>query len=84
MVARNGYSYTVTPSTFEMTRAFASALRGLVDGRAVSDSGLSALIASLGPGFSQWAYNKGEIDRGQFLEFERQLKESGKEAAHGR
>lgn len=84
VVQRHGYSYTVTPSTFEMARTFASALRGLVSGRTVSDSNLSALVADLGHDFIEWAYNRGKIDRDKFLEYEKQLNESKEETRNGR
>lgn len=76
IVQRRGHHYTVSSTTFEMAHAFSLALHGLVGGTQIADSGLSGLMTTMGHDFIEWAYTKGKIDRTQYLEYEKQLKES--------
>jgi hypothetical protein len=56
----------------------ARSLHGLLTGKPAPDSSISAAMMKLGPEFIEWAYTKGKIDRTEYVQYERQLKESAK------
>ena len=80
IIERRRYSYTITPSTYDLANMLASSLRALLSGRPLQDS-LSATLLKLGPEFVEWAYTKGKIDRAELARCEKELKDLRAESA---
>jgi hypothetical protein len=78
LIEKRGHSYRIVPSTFGLANTMARSLHGLLTGKPAPDSSISAAMMKLGPEFIEWAYTKGKIDRTEYVQYERQLKESAK------